>query len=279
MHAISHDRTVRTPQMRGLVSIIIPCYNHGRYLGEAIESALAQTYRPIEVIVVDDGSTDNSAEIATGYPVTLITQDNQGTGAALNHCVRLAKGEYLVRLDADDKLHPSFVGRCIRILEEHPEYAFVYTWAILFGDRSGVFYSRPYDVHRLKFGNYFPTEALIRAEAIREVGGFDPGLPWMEDWDFWLSLAERGLRGRLLPEALVYYRQHKTGGRNAPSVALRHATVRRIMHKHPELFPRVYLAMDRLESAAERALPISIRRMLRRLSPRTYTTWSPEGGS
>ena len=266
-------------QLRGLVSIIIPCYNHGRYLREAIESALAQTYRPIEVIVVDDGSSDNSAEIAAEYPVMLVTQDNQGVGAALNHGIRLAKGQYLARLDADDKLHASFVERCVRVLEGHPECAFVYTWAVLFGQRSGVFYSRPYDLRRLKLGNYIPATALMRTKAIKEVGGFDSDLPWVEDWDLWLSFAERGLFGRLLPEPLIYYRQHKTSGRNAAAMELRHATVRRIMRKHPELFPRVYLAMDRLESAAERVLPISIRRMLRRLSPRTYTTWSPEGGS
>lgn len=261
-------------QLRGLVSIIIPCYNHGRYLREAIESALAQTYRPIEVIVVDDGSSDNSAEIAAEYPVMLVTQDNQGAGAALNHGIKLAKGQYLARLDADDKLHASFVERCVRVLEGHPESAFVYTWAILFGDRSGVFYSRPYDVRRLKFGNYIPAETVIRTEAIKEVGGFDSDLPWVEDWDLWLTFAERSLFGRLLPEPLIYYRQHKTGSRNAPSMALRHATVHRIMRKHPKLFPRVYLVFDRLESIAEAALPPFAKGMLRRISPRTYASWT-----
>jgi len=259
---------------RKLASIVIPCHNHGRYLNEAIEGAMAQTYRPIEVIVVDDGSTDNSAEVAGRYPVTLVTQKNQGVGAALNHGIRVARGQYLVRLDADDKLHPAFVERCIQVLEEHAEPAFVYTWVILFGERDGIFHSKPYNLCRLKLGNYIPGTAVIRREAIEAVDGFDTSLTWLEDWDLWLSLAERGLFGRLLPEPLLYYRQHEGGSRNAPSPRIARATVRRIMLKHPRLFPRLYLIMDRLEKTAEVFLPPLVKRMLRRLSPRTYTTWS-----
>jgi glycosyltransferase involved in cell wall biosynthesis len=266
--------TVNISPARKLASIVIPCHNHGRYLNEAIESALTQTYRPIEVIVVDDGSTDNSAEVAGRYPVTLVTQKNQGAGAALNHGIRVARGQYLVRLDADDKLHPAFVERCIQVLEEHAEPAFVYTWVILFGARDGIFLSKPYDLCRLKLGNYIPGAAVIRREAIRAVGGFDTSLTWLEDWDLWLSLAEKSLFGRLLPELLLYYRQHEGGGRNAPSPRIARATVRRIMLKHPRLFPRFYLVMDTLEKAAETVLPSFIKRKLRRASPRTYSTWS-----
>ena len=273
MCAVIDVTTVNISPARKLASIVIPCHNHGRYLNEAIESALTQTYQPIEVIVVDDGSTDNSAEVAGRYPVTLVTQKNQGTGAALNHGIRVARGQYLVRLDADDKLHPAFVERCIQVLEEHAEPAFVYTWMILFGERNGIFLSKPYDLHRLKLGNYIPGTAVIRREAIRRVGGFDTSLTWLEDWDLWLSLAEKGLFGRLLPELLLYYRQHEGGGRNAPSPRIARATVRRIMLKHPRLFPRLYLVMDALEKAAETVLPSFIKRKLRRASPRTYSTW------
>lgn len=256
-----------------MVSVVIPCYNDGPYLKEAIESTLDQTYSPIEIIVVDDGSTDNSAEIASRYPVTLITQNNQGTGAALNHGIRHASGEDLIPLGADDKLHPSFVDRCVRVLQEHPEVAFVYTSVILFGDRGGVFYSKPYELGRLKLGNFIPGIALIRAQAIRAAGGFDANLPCLEDWDLWLSLAERGLFGRLLPEPLLYVRQHKDPRRNAPSPIAR-ATVRKIMLKHPSLFPRLYLVEDRLEKKAERVLPTFVKRILRRISPRAYPTWN-----
>jgi GT2 family glycosyltransferase len=145
---------------------------------------------------------------------------------------------------------------------------------ILFGERNGIFLSKPYDLHRLKLGNYIPGTAVIRREAIRRVGGFDASLTWLEDWDLWLSLAEKGLFGRLLPELLLYYRQHEDGGRNAPSPRIARVTVRRIMLKHPRLFPPLYLVMDRLEKKAQMVLPEFIKRNLRRISPRTYGTWS-----
>jgi hypothetical protein len=93
----------------------------------------------------------------------------------------------------------------------------------------------------------------------------------MEDWDFWLSLAEKGLFGRLVPEPLLYYRQHEDGGRNAPSRAIAHMTVRQIMLKHPTLFPPWYLAMDRVEKMAENVLPSLLKIVLRMIgSPNVF---------
>ena len=89
-----------------LVSVVIACYNQGRFLGEAIESALRQTYAPIEVIVADDGSTDRTAEVAAAYPVRCLRQRNQGAPAARNHGFRESHGRFVLFLDADDRLLP-----------------------------------------------------------------------------------------------------------------------------------------------------------------------------
>src|SRR5437870_5008653 len=88
----------------GLVSIVIPCHNYARYVGEAIESALAQTHQPVEVVVVDDGSTDASKDVVSGYAVTLLAQPNRGVCAAANAGIRASRGEFVLRLDADDRL-------------------------------------------------------------------------------------------------------------------------------------------------------------------------------
>src|SRR5215212_2774004 len=110
----------------GLVSVISPCYNQAHFLGEAIESVLAQSYRPFEIVVVDDGSPDNTSEVAARYPrVRCIRQENQGLAGARNTGIRESKGEYLVFLDADDRLLPEALEVGVNNLKAHPECAFV----------------------------------------------------------------------------------------------------------------------------------------------------------
>src|ERR687885_1823430 len=110
----------------GLVTGVIPCYNQAHFLGEAIESVLAQSYTHFEIIVVDDGSTDNTSEVATRYPkVRCIRQDNQGLAAARNAGLRVSEGTYLVFLDADDRLLPDALEVGLECLEAYPECAFV----------------------------------------------------------------------------------------------------------------------------------------------------------
>lgn len=109
-----------------LVSVIIPCYNQARFLGEAIESVLKQSYPHFEVVVVDDGSTDNTSEVASRYPgVRCIRQKNLGLAGARNTGIRRSRGSYLVFLDSDDRLLPSALEVGLKHLKAHPECAFV----------------------------------------------------------------------------------------------------------------------------------------------------------
>lgn len=217
--------------MNPLVSIIIPCYNYGRFLHEAIESALAQTYNPIEIIVLNDGSTDNTVEVASKYPVLLINQENQGAPKTFNRGVELSSGDFFIILSADDKLHPSFVEKTMAIMNSNKDIAFVYTHTILFGERNEYMYSREYDVETLKLTNYITGTALTRKDAFRSVGGFDTDLKCLEDWDLWLSFAEKAFYGKLMPEPLLYYRQ-QTISRNIASSKVIKQAVRKILKKH-----------------------------------------------
>src|SRR5262245_2313662 len=108
-------------ETRPQVSVVIACFNHARFLAEAIESALAQTYSPIEIVVVDDGSEDDSALVARRYPVRLIQQSNQGLAAAGNAGVRVSRGTFVMRLDADDRLQPTYVEETLQPLLDDPE--------------------------------------------------------------------------------------------------------------------------------------------------------------
>ena len=109
-----------------LVSVVIPCFNHGRFLPEAIESVLAQTYPWIEILVVDDGSTDNTREVAAQYPhVRYVYQHNQGLSAARNTGIRHSTGDFLVFLDADDLLYPGAIACNVGYMQEQQDAAFV----------------------------------------------------------------------------------------------------------------------------------------------------------
>src|SRR4051794_15933358 len=109
-----------------LVSVIVPCFNHGNYLHKAIESVLKQTYRNIEIVVIDDGSTDNTRFVTDGYPgVVYIYQDNKGLPAARNSGIKNSKGDYLLFLDADDWLYPKGIESNVNYLLQHKKTAFI----------------------------------------------------------------------------------------------------------------------------------------------------------
>lgn len=191
------------------VSIIIPNHNHERFLGEAIESALGQSRAPTEIVVVDDGSTDRSVEVARGYPVRLIEQSNSGVALARNRGAREATGEHVVFLDADDLLAPNFLERTMSALEAAaPGIAYAYTAVEKFGLETGRLFTRPFDGEILFEGNYIPVSALLRRAVFLEAGGFDPSWPAFEDYELWARLYVRGHSGIYVDEPLLRYRFH-----------------------------------------------------------------------
>jgi len=231
-----------------LVSVVITCHNYGRFLGEAIESVLAQTYRPLEVIVVDDGSTDDSQMVAKRYPVKLLAQTNQGVCAATNNGIRASTGDFVMRLDADDKLAATYVEETLAALNTDPTAAFAYSGGTYFGNWTGPVPLRPFDPEALAEGAYVMPCALMRRSAFERVGGYNEMLSRLrsEDWDLWLTFAELGMRGVLVDRPLWQYRKH---GRSRVSATIsprgiwrEYAMIRRLQDNHPALF-----AADALE--------------------------------
>lgn len=203
-----------------LVSIIIPAYNAAHFLPQAIESCLAQTYATLEIIVVNDGSTDNTAElVTTNYPqVRLINQANQGLAGARNTGIAQATGAYIQFLDADDALLPKKIERCLERFRTEPDAGLVYTdYEIRNGDMSALSSVPKPDVSMAE-GYLLPLLIettstlfrvpcpLIRAELVREVGGFERGMQGVEDWHFWIKLAAIGTKFAFVDEVLVWYR-------------------------------------------------------------------------
>ena len=125
-----------------MVSVVIPCYNYGQYLAEALESALNQTHSPIEVIVVDDGSTDSTPDVCREYAnrVKVVRQQNGGLPSSRNRGIQVAKGMFIAFLDADDILEPTYLERTLRAFHENADLSigFVYTQMTLFGREQGI---------------------------------------------------------------------------------------------------------------------------------------------
>lgn len=191
-----------------LVSVVVPCYNYAAYMAQTIESVLAQDYPNIEVILIDDGSTDATADIARRYPqATYYYQENQGLSAARNNGFQKIHGEYVIFLDADDKLAPGFVAKTVATAQQHPDAGFVYTQQQYFEAADDITEFPDYDVALLKKKNYIPACTLIRTAVLRKCT-YDTRFKSWEDWDFYLSLAERGIYGVRLNEPLILYRKH-----------------------------------------------------------------------
>ncbi len=182
-----------------LVSVVIPCYNSKRYLAEAIESALLQTYSRIEIIDVDDGSTDETAQIARSYPVHYIYQANRGISGARNTGILHCQGEYVLFLDHDDRLLPKAVEIGVRLLEEHPECALaVGEHRYIGADGKAIGYSNKHAAGRNHYlmlleHNFIetPCSALHRRSGIALTGGFDESLKGAEDLEFYLRTARQ----------------------------------------------------------------------------------------
>jgi glycosyltransferase involved in cell wall biosynthesis len=198
------------------VSVIIPCYNHGRYLAEALASVVAQTYGGWELVIVDDGSTDDSAAVAeqliAGHPerkMRLLRQGNQGLSASRNNGIRVARGDYILPLDADDQLEPDMLAATMAVLDRQPGVGFVYTDVLMFGDEKRVWSGGAYSLDKLRFDCPMVPMTLFRRQAWAATGGFRGDLvpQGYEDWDFWLNLASAGWGGQHIARPLVRYRR------------------------------------------------------------------------
>ena len=201
------------------VSIVIPCYNQGKYLDEAVESVLDQTYQDFEIIVVNDGSTEDfTKKLLENYkkPKTrVIHTDNQGLASARNRGIEEAKGEYILPLDSDDKIGKEYLEEAVKILDEYPDIGIVYCEAIYFGSKNGILVLPKYSLETLLIGNIIFASAFYRKEHWEKVGGYNINMVYgWEDWDFWLSLIEIGLKVYRIPKILFYYRITETSMRN-----------------------------------------------------------------
>jgi glycosyltransferase involved in cell wall biosynthesis len=236
------------------VSVIIPVYNQMQFVSQAIESVLAQTFIDYEIIVINDGSTDNTAEVLANYEkhIRLITQTNAGLSAARNSGLTIARGEMIGFLDADDLWYPGMLSTMVAHLRRNPHIDLVCgAWDVI--DEKGRIIkplNKPSNfkakvqadfLRAVATGNLFLVHALlIRHKCFECCGAFDPDLRAVEDWDMWIRLAAHGHKADLIDVPVARYRRHKGNMTYEPhrmEQASRQLLTRLFLN--PQLAPRI----------------------------------------
>lgn len=195
------------------ISVIVPCFNHGEFLAKTVASVTDLGRDDVEIIVIDDGSSDEGTkrevDAVEAGGTTVIRQRNQGVGPARNAGVSAARGEYIFPLDADDLLRGHWIDRGLEILSANAKVGIVYGDCEFFGAETGCWKPGLFDADRLMEENYIPVSALFRRRIWEENCGYDGTMPVQgyEDWDFWIGALERGWAFSYLPEIMFDYRR------------------------------------------------------------------------
>jgi glycosyltransferase involved in cell wall biosynthesis len=219
------------------VTVVIPCFNYGGFLDEAVASVEAQDGGAPQIIVVDDGSTDDTTCAVIDRlddRVTVIRQPNAGVCAARNTGMTKATTPLIALLDADDKLAPGSLIALKRALDANPRAGYAYGQIELFGDQKGLMGFPPFDPWRLLFRHIVGPTALIRREVVDRVGGFDDSFGY-EDWEYWLHALALGWPGVLVPQPVMLYRKHGASRFDTARVRY-HDEFRRLRRKHAGLY-------------------------------------------
>jgi glycosyltransferase involved in cell wall biosynthesis len=194
-----------------LVSVIIPCFNHGLYIDECLNSVYRQSYNNIEVIIINDGSTDkftvDKLESINDCSIKIINSENRGLSNARNLGINKSNGKYILPLDADDYISVEYISKAVSILEEDEKIILVYGKAEYFGEKIGLWDLKPFSFQEMLLYNQIYASAIFRKSDYLDTGGYDTNLNkgW-EDWDFWLSMLTLHSNVYFINEVCFYYR-------------------------------------------------------------------------
>lgn len=227
--------------MTPIVSIIVPSYNQGQFLQDALDSVLAQTYANWECIIVNDGSEDNTKEIALSYchqdsRFHYIEQPNQGVSVARNNAIKASHGDFILPLDGDDKLGASFLENAINCMTSCPQMTLVYSRVGNFDNVSEEIFFPEYKYEDFIWANCIVNTAMYRRADYERTIGYNPNMKdGLEDWDFWLSLLSEESLVYRIDEILFFYR-FRVGSRNVKSVDVQQILMTQIYHNHFKIY-------------------------------------------
>jgi len=250
--------------------VVIPCFNHGEFLPQAVASVIDAKRADVELIVVDDGSTDERTRVEMdalrSKGIRVIRQENKGLAAARNAGIAACTGEYILPLDADNRVRPEYFEHGIRILDANPKVGVVYGDAKYVGTQTGRWSVGAFDLQRLLEWNYIDACAIYRRTIWEQTGGYDGTMPvqGLEDWDFWLGAAEHEWEFSYVPEVLFIYRVAE-GSMIMGTQGFGPAIIDFIARKHGNLYRLAWseLMRERESLVAERASLENERRSLK----------------
>ena len=228
--------------MKPLVSVIMPAYNAAEYIEEALNSVVASQYSPLEVIVMDDGSKDNTLSIAQAFAqkhkeVAVYSQPNSGASAARNNAIKHSHGTYILPVDADNIIDPLYIPEAVQVLEQQPNVKVVSCRADFFGERTGEWKFPPFSKQLLARKNMIDTCAMYRRSDYDQTTGYMEHCIAREDWDFWLSIFEHGGDFVRLPDIRLHYRV-RAGSKRITDRQLKRQVVDAVNARHPEYMRR-----------------------------------------
>lgn len=206
--------------MTKLVSIIIPCYNQEKYITDAIMSAENQTYKDIQIVFIDDCSTDKSLEVVSELEkkysniVVLKNETNLGVVDSRNKAIDVAKGFYILPLDGDDTIEPTYIEKAVKVFDENPDVGFVYCKARKFGAVNEDWNLPKFNKESFIFHNCIVNSSLFRKSDFIKLGKYKSYMyNWTEDYDLWMSFVEAGLLPYRIDEFLYNHREFDNGSR------------------------------------------------------------------
>ncbi len=223
------------------VSVVIPCYNHGLYIDKAVDSILNQTFQDVEIIVVDDGSTDpHTVSKLKEYAkpkTTVLHIENQGPSAARNFGIGHTKGEYILLLDADDYFTPTFLEKAIAVLDREPKVGIVACGIQRFGLDSTRYFPRGGGVQSFLAPSGLAGSAMLRKVCWEQAGGYDESMKTSgyEDWNFWIDVTKRGWLVHIIKEYLFYY-HWQDGSRRTELNRQRIKSLGHVLRNHRDVF-------------------------------------------
>lgn len=195
-----------------LISIIVPCFNQGEFLAEALNSVMGQTYSNWECVIVDDGSEDDTSVVAAEFVekdrrFSYIKQDNQGPSIARNNGISLSKGTYILPLDSDDIIESTYLEKAINYFNNHPDTKLIYCRADRFGEEHGEWRLPQYSYDALIRSNCLIVSSVFLKKDFDRVGGYNPQMDiGLEDWELWLELLRPNDKVHQINEILFHYR-------------------------------------------------------------------------
>ncbi|WP_165043396.1 glycosyltransferase family A protein [Dysgonomonas sp. ZJ709] len=228
--------------MNPKISIIVPCYNQAAYLSETLQSVLDQEYADWECIIVNDGSPDNTEEIAMQWfekdsRFKYFYKTNSGVSDTRNFGIQQATGEYILPLDSDDKIESHYISKALKVFEKNTDTKLVYSNSILFGKKDEKIIAHEFNFERLLFENYIFCSAIFRKADFLKTSGYNPNMKHgLEDWDFWLTFLKKEDVVVKLDDFHFFYRIKDISRSQAIDIKKNESLLLQIFKNHTELY-------------------------------------------